>query len=242
MSASSPIPAAYDIRVSPRARHINLRVTPEAGLVITLPRRCSRAALEEVLMKKRDWIERSLAWAAGERARLEAVPPVVIPAHVDLRALGEYWTVELNPTASRTARVTETGFSSLRLSGRAYDTAAATGALKRWLIRHARLRLVERMSFLAGAHGFQTASTTIRNQKSCWASCTPAGKINLNVKLMFLPPRLSDYVLLHELCHTVHLDHSRRFWMLVAAVDPRYRERRRELAKAWEFIPAWVGP
>ena len=240
MTAASPAAYQYNIRISPRARHINLKVTAADGLVVTVPRSCGPAAIQEVLEAKRTWIERSLAWAVEERQRLAAQPPLVIPNHIDLPALGETWTLELKPTAARSARVIEAGYGRLRLSGQVRVTGAATRALKRWLSRRARQRLVPRLEFLARRHGFRTGGASIRNQTSCWGSCSPGGAVSLNQKLLFLPPRLADYVLLHELCHTVHLDHSRRFWQLVARVEPDYLHHKRELAAAWDIVPAWA--
>lgn len=238
---TSGFPFEYDLRISARARHINLRVTPADGLIVTVPRRCPGTEVLAVLDEKCSWIERSLVWAETERRRLAAAPPVVIPSHIDLPAAGERWSVEIKPTDSRSARVSEPGFDRLRLSGRVFETAAATSALKRWLARRARLRLGCRLDFLARLHGFSYARLSIRNQKSLWASCSPDGDISLNLKLLFLEPRLADYVLLHELCHTVHLDHSRRFWRLVEQMLPDCHSLKAAMANAWEAVPAWTA-
>lgn len=232
----------YAVRVSPRARRINFRVTPEDGLTIVVPRHCRQEAIHLALAEKKTWIEKSLGWAAEQRQLLAARPPLVIPIHIDLPALAEAWRLETNPTASSSARVTETGFRTLRLSGKTFDTAAAAAALRRWLSRRARQSLEPRLRLLAGRHGFTAGDVSIRNQRSCWASCSPSGMVSLNVKLLFLPPALVDYVLLHELCHTVQLNHSRRFWTLVATVDPDFRRHRRDLTGSWDSIPAWLSP
>jgi len=230
----------YRLRVHPQARHINLRVTPADGLIVTVPRHCRPEEVDKAIRARRSWIERSLTWAARERSRLAALPPVVIPAHIDLMAVGESWSLELKPTGSRSARVLESGFGRLRLSGAAFDTGAATRALRRWLARRARLRLGQRLDLLAARHGFSYGGLSVRNQKSCWASCSPAGDISLNLKLLFLEPRLVDYVLAHELCHTVHLDHSARFWKLVGQVEPDRDGLRRALSESWGLVPAWA--
>lgn len=232
----------YSVRVSPRARRINFRVTPEDGLTIVVPRRCREDAIYSALAEKRAWIEKALGWAAEQRRLLAARPPLVIPSHIDLPALAEGWRLETSPTAASSARVIETGFRTLRLSGNTFDTAAAAAALRRWLSRRARQSLEPRLRLLAGRHGFQAGGVSIRNQRSCWASCSPSGAVSLNVKLLFLPPDLVDYVLLHELCHTVQLDHSRRFWSLVGSVDPDFRRHRRELTGSWDSVPGWLSP
>ncbi|MGC1525969.1 MAG: M48 family metallopeptidase, partial [Phormidesmis sp.] len=63
---------------------------------------------------------------------------------------------------------------------------------------------------------------------------------SLNFKLLFLPRPLVHYVLVHELCHTVHMNHSKHFWALVAKKQPDYQWRRDALKKAWRYVPRWV--
>jgi len=64
----------------------------------------------------------------------------------------------------------------------------------------------------------------IRNQRRCWGSCSAKGNLNFNYKIQFLPPRLADYIIVHELCHLVHLHHGQEFWDLVAQVLPDYKK------------------
>jgi predicted metal-dependent hydrolase len=76
----------------------------------------------------------------------------------------------------------------------------------------ARKRIIARLAELAKQYGFIYNKVSIRNQRTRWGSCSAKGSINLNIKLVALPPELSDYVILHELVHTRVHNHSRRFW------------------------------
>ena len=82
---------------------------------------------------------------------------------------------------------------------------------------------------VARKHDFAYNRVTIRQQKTRWGSCSSQGTICLNWRLLLLPSDLCDYVLVHELCHLRHLDHSAKFWSLVESVFPDYEERERRL-------------
>ena len=69
----------------------------------------------------------------------------------------------------------------------------------------------------------------IRNQKTRWGSCSKRGNLNFNYKIALLPPHLSDYIIVHELCHLAQMNHSKKFWELVAQTVPDWRDRRREI-------------
>ncbi|GAB6280901.1 MAG: SprT family zinc-dependent metalloprotease [Thermovirga sp.] len=88
--------------------------------------------------------------------------------------------------------------------------------------------------------GLRPEMFSIRNQKSLWGSCSSKGKINLNQKLLFLEPHLVRYVILHELCHLEHKNHSPRFWAYLKGFEPRCLVHRRELRTAQWTIPAWA--
>ena len=100
-------------------------------------------------------------------------------------------------------------------------------------LRHeARRLLPSRLLSLASRHGVTCTGVKIFNSKSHWGSCTPRRSITLSLSLMLLPWHLIDYVLLHELCHTIEMNHSDRFWALMDKVtDGKALEQRKELKK-----------
>ena len=100
-------------------------------------------------------------------------------------------------------------------------------------LRHEACRLLpSRLLSLASRHGFTCTGVKIFNSKSHWGSCTPRRSINLSLSLMLLPWHLIDYVLLHELCHTIEMNHSDRFWAPMDKVtDGKALEQRKELKK-----------
>lgn len=78
-------------------------------------------------------------------------------------------------------------------------------------------------------YGFKFSKIFIKNQKTIWGSCSQKGNLNFNYKVIYLPEKLIDYVIVHELCHLKELNHSKSFWKLVEKEIPDYREIRKEL-------------
>ena len=105
---------------------------------------------------------------------------------------------------------------------------ALTGEERRALIGRARRELPPRLHQLAAEHDLTVTRISIRNQKSRWGSCGRDGHICLNWRLVRMPDWIRDYVMIHELMHLRRMDHSPKYWKLVAAACPAY-----EQARAW---------
>lgn len=85
---------------------------------------------------------------------------------------------------------------------------------------------------LSSAYGYRYNKINIKNQRTCWGSCSKKGNLNFNYKILFLPEKTQDYIVAHELCHLKEFNHSKRFWGLVAEIMPGYRQIRNELKKS----------
>ena len=107
--------------------------------------------------------------------------------------------------------------------------AALSAGVEAAMRRQAARELPERLAELARLHGFAVKAVSVRNQRTRWGSCSPAGRISLNWRLVQVPPSVRDYVLLHELTHLRHLNHSARFWRELARLCPGHAEARRWL-------------
>ena len=93
----------------------------------------------------------------------------------------------------------------------------------------------ERLEYFNQFYNFTYNRVAIRDQRSRWGSCSQKGNLNFNYKILFLPPPLQDYIIVHELCHLKEFNHSRRFWALVEQTIPNRQELRQELKK-WPIM------
>ena len=93
----------------------------------------------------------------------------------------------------------------------------------------ARQQFESRVAYFHRITGGNYTSITVRDQKTRWGSCSSRGTLSFNYRLIFAPPVILDYVVVHELCHLTHMNHSKSFWNMVASVMPEYKECRKWL-------------
>jgi predicted metal-dependent hydrolase len=164
------------------------------------------------------WLERRRRqWQAGRLARQawhDGATILFRGERVVLRVTGDLFGTTI-AFADQAVRVPE----------HAPDHRAAIQAHLRVL---AERELPLRTSELARAHGIEVVRITIRAQKTRWGSCSARGTISLNWRLIHAPPFVQDYLIIHELMHRRQMNHSARYWKLVADAFPRWRE-----AEAW---------
>ena len=117
---------------------------------------------------------------------------------------------------------------------------ALRAALRAWLRRAAAERLEPRVRALAAATGVRFAKVAIRRQRSRWGSCSVRGTISLNLCLLFQRPAVVDYLVIHELMHVKHMNHSPRFWAAVETHCADWRALDQELLGGWRTVPRWI--
>jgi len=108
--------------------------------------------------------------------------------------------------------------------------------LLRALRRLAAVYLPPRVEELGNRFGLRAHGVSVRDQRSRWGSCSETGGLSLNWRLILLPPRLQDHVILHELAHTRHFDHSRAFYSFLKAMDPRMEAHSGKLDVAYAHL------
>ena len=231
----------YGYRRSPRAKHVGLRLSRSAGLLLTVPRGVTLARVDAVVLAKSAWISKHLdRFAALPPALAVSLVPVPLPLVIELPALSETWTVAYDQSGISGVRVCTLAPGELQLRGAVADAELCRRALRLWLGQRAEVTLLPQLQELAIAAGFRYERGQIRGQRSRWGSCSGRGTISLNWHLLFLTPQQVRYVLLHELCHTVELNHSDRFWRLLSQHQPDSESLRQGMRRAWQELPAWL--
>ncbi len=195
-----------------RARRYVLRVRAGGVLRVTIPRGGSRREAAQFVEKHAEWIR-------TERARLAAAAAAQWVPGGSVLLRGEPMPLAVAPAPAGLEVCY--GERTVRLPG---GVAGLRRAIEGDLRRLARSELGPRLAALAAQHGLTVSGVSIRNQRSRWGSCSREGRIALNFRLIQMPPEVCDYVLLHELMHLKEQNHSRRFWRLVAAVCPGFRQ------------------
>ena len=203
----------------PRARRVKLSVD-ERGVRLSLPMRASVVAGERFLHEHRDWLATQLAVHAQHAVkRLQRDVTAILPLRglvLPLRwAPGRATRLDLQADGSLLfAAPAQAGEAALQRGLRDFYEAQARADVGRWLPRYLRdlPRAPRRIVF--------------RRTTSQWGSLAPDGSVSLDLALVLARPSAFEYVLVHELCHLLHADHSRRFWREVEARCPDWREER----------------
>lgn len=208
----------YTVRVSARSRYMRLTIRPDTGLVAAVPLGYRATALQQFLHHHRRWIARE----HDRLARLKAAIPTRWPYGTTLPYRGEEHAIVLEGGV-RPATVVRTAVPSLIVRMPAPTLEGARRLLKRWYLAEASQRLTTRAAELARVLGVTVARIRVRDQRYRWGSCSVHGHLNFNYRLIMAPPAALEYVVIHELMHRRQMNHSKRFWALVAEHCPDYR-------------------
>src|SRR4051812_29242275 len=200
-------PAEYRIRRSDRARRVRVSVDGAGQVEVVLPRRAPERHAAEAGRELAPWIDRRRRAGARAGAGMGRGPGT-------LPYLGE--TLRLVPEPGRT-RVQRRGDALLVPLGDPRE------ALERWYRRRARAEIAPRLDAAVARAGTRYMGLTIRAQRTRWASCSSSGAMSFNWRLLLAPAPVLDYVVEHEVCHLEVMDHSPRFWRLLAARVPDWR-------------------
>ncbi|TJY64737.1 M48 family metallopeptidase [Sinimarinibacterium sp. CAU 1509] len=218
-------------RVSTKARNIRIEVHPEREVVLVYPRWVPRADALAFLQSRTEWVRAKLD-AFAERAVADPLPPLPRWDGTDEILLrGTLVPVMVEPARLRHLAVRiEAERITLFVPSQCQDQPQRLAlALKRELMHRAQLDARRLLNEEAQRLGVYWRDLGIADPHTQWGSCGPDGTISLSWRLVMAPPAVFRYVVVHELCHRVHMDHSERFWALVEQQLPDFDQHRRWL-------------
>jgi predicted metal-dependent hydrolase len=222
-------PFEYSLRVSPRARYAKLQIKPYGGLEVVIPVRFPKKAVPQLLNKHAEWIEKQLAKQQNH------INAAVLPSEIYL-AINNSCIDVFNESHDRQ--------KSLNLHDclvvNKGDYQQSVKQLRQWIRKQAWILLPPLLEQLSRNTGLDYKKISIRSQKTRWGSCSSSGTISLNDQLLFVDRASAEYLMVHELCHRRHMNHSPKFWQLVEYHCPNYREHETALTQAKAEIPGWI--
>lgn len=211
------------IRKRQNTRNISLRLAPDGSLRVTVPTLTPNLVVRQILKRSRNEIKQLI----------KRQKPTYI--YKDGMQIGKSHHLVVKPSDSSKTRTHKEG-QSIVIELTENDTLDAThvsALIRAEIINALRLEaksyLPRRLDYLAKQHNFDYSNVRFSHASSRWGSCSSRGTISLNIALMKLPFEVIDYVIIHELSHTVHLNHSRDFWDTVSECYPDYKKYRKFL-------------
>lgn len=227
------------VRSARRKKTIEIRVEQDRGVVVLASMRALRVQLDAMVRQRADWIALTLAEQAeaaqkAQRRFADGATLLYLGNEMTLRSEivdGEYITVRAEDGAFRIGLPT--------LVGADKRDAVVGSALTEWYKKRAATLLpqaVERWQDKVSRR--KPMRTLIRNQRKRWGSCSSDGSLRLNWRVVMAPPPIIDYLVVHELAHLDEMNHSARFWKLVARHIPDHKARRnrlREIGRQYWF-------
>jgi len=222
----------WSLRVSRRARHARLQIKPFGGLEVVIPARFPRNQVAGLVDKHASWARRQLTRQASLRQAIRLPDELSLAFDNSTTAI-----IYRGDSAFNADHGNGPGGGDIVIDG--VDRQARIGELRGYIRRRARQCLPPLLEQVSQRSGLGFNRVSIRSQKTRWGSCSNRGNISLNDQLLFLPAAMVDYLMIHELCHTRHLNHSSAFWALVQTHCPGYRAHEAHLRKSRNLVPDW---
>ena len=223
----------YHIRTSARAKRLSLTISSDKGIEVVAPLNTPQQSIEQFLLEQRAWL------AKHQHLIVNSKKPFILPKSIKLRALDKSWDIMYANTKKERLCI-KIFPEKILLSNSNPSKPLFQKAMKIFLKQVAMEHFRPHLEQLSQKYQLPFEQLNFRVQKTRWGSCSRKKNITLNAALLFMPIKTVHYVMTHELCHTQHLNHSKRFWMKVAKYMPDYDEHKKTLKKSEQYLPRWL--
>lgn len=197
-----------------KRKTLSLTIDENAELVIRAPLRLSIKKIQDFINEKESWINR-------KQAIIQNQIKDVTSNQNKLLYLGSFFPININQSATK-----DLMFTGEEFIANSIEPNPLSLSIKKWYKKKFREIAIPRVTYFAEQHNLMVNQIRIKNQKTMWGSCSSKNNINLNYLLLMAPMKVIDYVIIHELVHTIHRNHSLDFWSSVESIMPDYKEHK----------------
>ena len=212
---------AYTHKTHARSRSIKIKIEGNGEVVVVTPKRVSKKAIDSFVTEQSNWITKHLELALKKKSNSETKTTITI--------FGKQYTKQKIADDAKPPTAFLEG-QKLIINQPTYLAQTTKNKeaeyIQRFLKNVAEKYIIPRTHQLAKVMNTSFVSTSLKQQKTRWGSCSSQGNLNFNWRLIHAPTEIIDYVIIHELAHRTHMNHSTAFWNLVAKYDPEHREHR----------------
>jgi len=214
------------------AKYVRLSVNAKGEVIISTPYALSPKKQNNIINDNRAWLDKQLLQFQQHKKTYE------LPTSIHFPAIDRSWQIAYQPSTQR-PKLLQLNENELVIYGE-YVNAQVVQLLKKWMLPIAKMHLYPWLREVSLSINLPFQSIVAGNHKSQWGSCSRDKVISLSTNLLFLPEYLVKHVFIHELAHTIHFDHSKAFWDLVAKYDDNWLNNKKKLKKADTFLPKWL--
>ena len=202
-----------------KRKTLSLTINENAELIIRAPKRLSIEKIQDFINEKENWINR-------KKRLIENQIKDVASNHNKLMYLGALFPINVEQSEAK-----ELFFTGEEFIANSIEPNSLSLSIKKWYKNKFKEIALPRVAYFANKHNLMVNQVRIKNQKTMWGSCSSKNNINLNYLLLMAPMGVIDYVIVHELVHTIHRNHSTDFWDSVESIMPEFQEHKRWLKK-----------
>lgn len=211
-------------------KSLAIEIGPGKKVLVRVPNRVKEKELELFLQAKIDWIVRMY-----KKQSMKKESGIRICNGAKLSILGRQYTLVVYESNSKTKVSLQESEGVVVVEMGNNSKESLYEIIEHWYREYARSILKKRVQFYANIMHVTYSRIAIKNQKTCWGSCSAKGNLNFNWHLVMMPVEVLDYVVIHELAHRIELNHSSNFWSLVTMYCSDYKERKEWLKKNGSF-------
>lgn len=207
-------------------RTLSLSILKDGQIVVKAPLKMSNETISKFVVQKQEWIREKLAFLQNNRQKYDDVI-----AYKKFLLFGNRYDLKLC-----SVKKIQTSADDMCIYVPATTPQEKVlPKLKAWYKKYAKAILEERVAYLSSLMKIAPKAIKINDTKGRWGACNSRGTISFNFRVVMLEPSIIDYVIVHELCHLVEMNHSKRFWNLVYSFLPT-AEREKQKIKEYGFL------